>query len=116
MNYLIENVDYQQNIEKIGINVEDFVNENPILLPMLLAAPAIIKKYIPDATFELSHNTDFEEGNSTLYLTIFTDLLRLERLQAENSLIKDLSFRVFIRDKEVFSIFTFNIENRYQQF
>ena len=116
MNYLIENVDYQQNIEKIGVNVEDFVNENPILLPMLVAAPAIIKKYIPDATFELSHNTDFEEGNSTLYLTIFTDLHRKVFFDYVLALFDDVDFGPFMKNREICKIFAFTTETRRNQY
>ena len=115
MNYLIHNVDYQQNIEKIGVNVEDFVDENPILLPLLASVPTIIKKYIPDATFELSHNTDFEEGNSTLYLTIFTDLHRKACWEQMRALIRDVDFKIFINNKEISRIFTFHTETRDNQ-
>ena len=113
MNYLIDNASYQQNIEKIGLNVEDFVNENPVLLPLLVAAPAIIKKYIPDATFELSHNTDFEEGNSTLYLTIFTDLHRKICKNHMLSLFGDVDFGPYMKNREICKIFAFTTETRH---
>lgn len=115
MNYLIHNVDYQQNIERIGVNVEDFVDENSVLLPLLVATPAIIKKYIPDATFELSHNTDFEEGNSTLYLTVFTDLPRKACWEKMSALLGDIDFRIFISNREISKIFTFDVETRDKQ-
>ena len=109
MNYLVhKDTDYQEGNYKIDAGVEEFVKNNVILMPVLLAIPLIIQKYFKNVSLELSYREDLEENYSNLFLKIATDLPISDAFQQKRALFKDTFFKQFIGNPEINNLLTFH--------
>jgi hypothetical protein len=96
---------YIKSLEKLyeianPVEVLDFIKQHPFLLPVLLAAPAKIHQYFPDASLFLEVAYDPEISNLVqLLLSIPTDLEPKEAINRQNQLDQEwwhhLSYEVW---------------------
>lgn len=101
------------NLTIIENEVEDFLQQHPLLVAALPKIQEIIIQYFENAVFEQSINIDVEEYHTSLVIQIFTGVESVTMFQQKRLMFHDTALIEIIKEPAVICFLTLDFQSKY---